>query len=135
MPKLSDFINASIADVFRAAYREENMTQQNLSDRTGIPMSTMQRLMSGKSTFDVNQVALISEAVKLSPVEIMLRAEKRAHRKLVESMSDAGATVTPISKGFTQEQADRMTTGEIESSLIQAAYRDAEADTDEPELP
>jgi transcriptional regulator with XRE-family HTH domain len=135
VPKLSDFINASIADVFRAAYREENMTQQNLSDMTGINMTTMQRLMSGKSTFDVNQVALISEAVKLSPVEIMLRAEKRAHRKLVESMSDAAATVTPIGKGFTQEQADRMTTGEIESSLIQAAYRDAEADTDEPELP
>jgi transcriptional regulator with XRE-family HTH domain len=135
VPKLSDFINVSIADVFRAAYREENMTQQNLSDKTGIPMSTMQRLMSGKSTFDVNQVARISEAVKVSPAEIMDRAEKRAHRKLVEAMSEAGATVTPISKGFTQAQADALSTDEIESSLIQAAYRDPEANTDEPENP
>jgi transcriptional regulator with XRE-family HTH domain len=135
VPKLSDFINSSIAAVFRAAASEEGLTQKNLSDMTGINMTRMQRLLSDKSAFDVEVVALLADAVKVSPAEIMERAEKRAHRKLVAAMSEAGATVTPISKGFTQEQADALSTEEIESSLIQAAYRDPEANTDEPENP
>lgn len=56
-------IDRALADVLVAAYKGKRMNQAVLCERTGIKPATMQRLMAGKSRFDVDQLYLIAEAI------------------------------------------------------------------------
>jgi transcriptional regulator with XRE-family HTH domain len=59
----SEPIDRALADVLVAAYKGRRMNQAYLVEQTGIKPATMQRLMAGKSSFDVKQLNSIADAI------------------------------------------------------------------------
>lgn len=89
-------IDRALADVLVAAYKGKRMNQAALVEKTGIKTATMQRLMAGKSRFDVDQLFAIADAIGGKDAAAYLReAEENVHENDA-SMSAARATVTSI---------------------------------------
>lgn len=88
-------IDRALADVLVAAYKGKRMNQAALVEKTGIKTATMQRLMAGKSRFDVDQLFAIADAIGGKDAAAYLReAEENVQQN--DSMSADRATVTPI---------------------------------------
>lgn len=95
MPAKKDVspIDRALAGVLRGAYKTRGLTQEELVARTGITLTTMQRLMAGKSSFDVEQLFDLAEAIGWKTAQDYLReAEELASH---EKSADA-ANVTHI---------------------------------------
>ena len=56
-------IDLALADVLVAAYKGRRMNQADLVEATGISVATMQRLMAGRTRFDVEQLFKIADAI------------------------------------------------------------------------
>lgn len=87
-------IDRALADVFLAAYKGKRMSQAQLVELTGIKTATMQRLMAGKSRFDVDQLFAISEAIPDGRTAADYVAEAEA--SMQKGMSADPANVTHI---------------------------------------
>jgi len=72
------------------------MSQADLVERTGISTATMQRLMAGRTSFDVQQLLLIADAIGgKRTAEYLAEAEETVR---LASVSEPAANVTPIGK-------------------------------------
>ena len=70
-----------IADEVRAAMARAGISQRDLADRTGLPLVTLSRRLTGKGKpFDVGELALIADVLGLSLVELAIRAERASAR-------------------------------------------------------
>ncbi|MFF1633936.1 helix-turn-helix domain-containing protein [Leifsonia sp. NPDC058248] len=86
-------IDRALADVLVAAYKGKRMNQATLVEATGIKSATMQRLMAGKTRFDVDQLFAIAEAIGgRSAADYMREAEATVARHV----SADAANVTHI---------------------------------------
>lgn len=118
-----DYINEAVAAELKAAHTAEGLSRKQLAAKTGIPMVSLERFLNAKRDISVRTLGLIADASNIDPAEIMERAQKRARRLASE------ASATNVTK-FPPLNAED--TGEIEMYPgAVAAYRDAEADTDE----
>lgn len=119
-------INRAMAAEIKAERVAQDMTIKDLAKASGVPEGTLNR-MTSKDIRDINitQMALIAEALGMTLVELVSRAEARAARI---SASEARVTnVTPLR----QKKLSDMTVDEIEGIQEKAAYRDPEANEDE----
>jgi transcriptional regulator with XRE-family HTH domain len=66
-------IDRALAAVLKGAYKTRGLTQEQLVARTGITLTTMQRLMAGKSAFDVEQLYDIADAIEWKSAQDYLR--------------------------------------------------------------
>ncbi len=71
-------INEALAAELRAAKAILNITQQRLSDASGIPMRTLTRVLAGDRDIDVKQLAALAGPLGVSSEELMARAAQRA---------------------------------------------------------
>jgi len=89
-------LDRALADVLVAAYKGKRMSQADLVERTGISTATMQRLMAGRTSFDVQQLLLIADAIGgKRTAEYLAEAEETVR---LASVSEPAANVTPIGK-------------------------------------
>lgn len=79
-PQTALKINRAMADELTAAYRGERLSQAKLAEMSGMTLTTLQRILSGKRDINVTQIAALAEAVKVSPEDLMRRAIERAER-------------------------------------------------------
>lgn len=128
MDPIDPFINQALADVLVSAYKGERMTQAQLVEKTGINVTTMQRLLAGKSDIDVIQLTKLADAIGTPPQELMEYAVERAERLSV------AAAKNDLSKMRQEKQseAQSMTTDQLENTTKRAATTDPELDTDQP---
>jgi transcriptional regulator with XRE-family HTH domain len=56
-------IDRALAAILKGAYKTQGLTQEDLVARTGITKTTMRRLMAGQSSFGVEQMFDISDAI------------------------------------------------------------------------
>ena len=72
-----------IAAEVRAAMAASGLSQRDLAARTGLPLVTLSRRLTGKGkAFDIEELARISDALGLSIVELAIRAERSLARTL-----------------------------------------------------
>lgn len=69
-----------VAGEVRAAIARANLTQSAVSAKTGISGATLSRKLSGKVAFDVDEIALIAEALGLVTYELMPRTSPAAQQ-------------------------------------------------------
>jgi transcriptional regulator with XRE-family HTH domain len=76
--EVAAYINAALAAELRAAKAILNITQQRLSDESGIPMRTLTRVLAGDRDIDVRQLGALAGPLGVSPADLIERATKRA---------------------------------------------------------
>jgi len=69
-------INRSLLNVIEEARKGAGMSQRDLSESAGIPLTTLHHKLRGHRSLNVTELALISDALGLSLTELALRAER-----------------------------------------------------------
>lgn len=65
----------TVAEVVRSAMKDAGISQRELADRTGLPLATLLRRLSGQArSFTVGELFAIAEAVDVPLVEFMVKA-------------------------------------------------------------
>jgi len=130
-------MNRSLGAEIKAARTRRGMSQADLAKATGISLTQVQRIETNKRDINVTQLFAIAGAVEMRPDELV--------RTAIDSNGGLEALVSEVhgnnendldraraKRGMTQDEADALTTGDIDQAELKAAYRDPEADTDEP---
>ncbi|AUS34642.1 transcriptional regulator [Rhodococcus qingshengii] len=73
----ADEYTAAVADELRAARIEQGMTQMQLAETSGIPRSTISKILAGGQPIDLSELRAICTALGLSAVQVMQSAERR----------------------------------------------------------
>lgn len=118
-----DMTNQATADVLEGARKERRMTQDQVAEKSGIPLVTLQRALSGKTSIKIGTFLTICSAIGIDPGEIMARITKRSEELSV--VPDTNVIQ------LRSKKVEDMTVGEIESIQRYAANRDPEANEDE----
>lgn len=118
-------LNLALAAELRGERVALGLTIADLIARTGIPKSTMLRVLSGERDINVTQLAQLAEAMGKTPEYFMRRA--------VERMGGMGALMSeaPAQNVRVLKSVDTLDTGELDAAVAQAALRDKEMDQDE----
>lgn len=70
-----------LAAEVRAAMSSRNISQRDLAARTGVPLVTLNRRLTGQGKpFDIAELVAIAEVLDLSLVELTIRAERALTR-------------------------------------------------------
>lgn len=115
-------LQRALADEIRGASRREGFSQARVAELTGMSLTTIQRLFSGKREMDTTQLTLIAQAIGEEPGALLRAALNRAER-MSEAAPDNVTQLQP-------RRVEDMTVEEIEK-LKHAATVDPEMD--EPE--
>jgi transcriptional regulator with XRE-family HTH domain len=146
--KLS-LINRSMGAEVRAEMAAQGLTAKQVADRSGISMGQVNRIVSKNPDFvrdiNVTQISEIAHALGTTPHRLVERAVERAGGIEAiwadrENMRRAAVSVAPgtndelAERRRKQAEAAAMSVEELEN-VPGAATRDAELDSDEPDLP
>lgn len=119
-------INRAVAAELRAAKGVAKLPVRVLVERTGIPTATLNRLLNGERDIKVSQLYALTDALNVSPVKLVERAVQRATDEAAAAETSAApSNVIPL-RSTQAEDLDNY-------GGARAAYRDDEADTDEPD--
>ena len=88
-------IDRALASVLKGAYKVQNLTQEDLVARTGITPTTMQRLMAGRTSFEVEQLFDLADAIGWKTAQDYLREAEELVKVRGEMSADA-SNVTRI---------------------------------------
>lgn len=70
-------IQSAIADMLRAERAIQELTMDDMAERTGMPKITLHRYMKGQRDIPLKALATICKALGVPMVEIIDRAEQR----------------------------------------------------------
>ena len=92
VPRPSEGLNAAVAAVLRAERAAQDLTQQELADKSGIPYATLRRYLKADRHIDVAVLAEICKALNIEVDDIVIRAANRMRK--ATNVTDLGATRT-----------------------------------------
>lgn len=107
-------MNEATAKAISAERAIAGITIRDLSDRTGIPMSSLMRVLQAEREIKVNQVAKIAAAFEVYPHDLIEHAERILERSkptrpvLLPPMSDAGETLPRSSDAIAAHEDPRV---------------------------
>jgi lambda repressor-like predicted transcriptional regulator len=129
-------MNRALADQInmeRARIRMPNgrtMSVRALAEKADLPVDTLRRQLKNERDLTVTQVGLMADALGLPPEELVRRAIDNAGG-MDALVNGTRRPLSAVPDNVTNLRPD--TTGEIDAYMgDKAAYRDDEADTDEP---
>ena len=67
---------ASLAQVVAAQIKSAGLSQRDMATRTGVPLVTLSRRITGRSPFTVAELATIASVLGVSVVDLVLKAER-----------------------------------------------------------
>lgn len=73
-------LNGALAAVLRGELAASDLRQQDLADRSGIPLISVSRYLNAKRHIDVKALAALAEALDLTARELVEAAESRLVR-------------------------------------------------------
>jgi len=125
-------ISRAISDVLTGAYARKRLTQEDLSQRTGIPLVTLQKKLRGRSPISATDLVVIAEAIGVQPPKML----EEAMQELVDQAeSGMSAPVANILDQRQKKTPAEMTDDELEAIQKKAAINDTELEQDETDLP
>ena len=74
-------INEATAKAIQAERAAAGLTIKDLSERSGVPISTLMRILKSERDIKVNQIAQLADVLDLYPHEILQEAEKYIERE------------------------------------------------------
>lgn len=74
-PDVVSAFDTAIAAALRGKLAEKNLTRVLISERTGIPVTTLNRYFKGERTISVSKLVAISGAMSVEAGEIIKSAE------------------------------------------------------------
>lgn len=77
MPNELNARSGRVAEEIRAEMARQQTTVDALSEKSGIPISTLRRSVKGHRPFTINELFVITRLLGISVVEIIQRAEDR----------------------------------------------------------
>lgn len=77
MPNELNTRSGRVAEEIRAEMARQQITVDALSEKSGIPISTLRRSVKGHRPFTINELFVITRLLGISVVEIIQRAEDR----------------------------------------------------------
>lgn len=89
-------MNAAVAAELRAEKAALGLTNQDLADRSGIPVVSVQRYLAPSRNIDIEILGALCDALGVSLTEIARAAEARLSRPTTEAERDAAAAVDRI---------------------------------------
>jgi transcriptional regulator with XRE-family HTH domain len=118
-------LNRALAAELRAERVAVNITVDQLSDRSGVNLTTLKRVLAGKRDINVTQLGLLSQALGVTAEELFRRAVTR--------MGGMGALMSEVQVNNVHvlKSVDQFDTDELDASVAQAALRDREMNEDE----
>ncbi len=133
-------LNQAIAAELRAERAAANVSQQQITEVTGISRSTLRRTLAGEVEVSATDLVMVASALSVDAPLLLGRAITRAGGEEA-AVSDARASFggrdssgDELSVKRQQKAAADMTVEELEGQRS-AATKDPELDTDEPDLP
>ena len=81
-------INEAVAAAIRAQRAISGHTVRELSEQSGVPLSTLMRILGAQRDIKVTQVADIADVLNVAPHEIVEDAERIMGRRKVEPPSN-----------------------------------------------
>lgn len=70
-----------VAAEIRSAMESRNVSQREVAARTGVPLVTLNRRLTGQGKpFDLAELAMTAEALDMSVVDLVIRAERAMAR-------------------------------------------------------
>lgn len=69
-------LTQALGSVLTAAIKEDRRTQRDVSERSGVPLVTLNRKLLGRRPFTVLELAAICDVLNLSLTDVVLRAER-----------------------------------------------------------
>jgi transcriptional regulator with XRE-family HTH domain len=85
-------LNQEVATELRAELaRHRGLTQQDVVERSGLPVNTVGKVFRGEAMIDVRQLELIALALHIDPHTIMARAERALDQKHEPPATSAAA--------------------------------------------
>ena len=75
MPNELNTRSERVAEEVRAEMARQEITVNTLSEKSGVPISTLRRSVKGQRPFTINELFVITRLLGISVVEIIQRAE------------------------------------------------------------
>lgn len=73
-------LNGAIAAVFRGELAASDLRQQDLADRSGIPLISVSRYLNAKRRMDLATVEALAAALEIDLIDVVKAAEQRLIR-------------------------------------------------------
>lgn len=122
-----EYVNRATSRVLDSARSLAGLTQQQLADRSGLSIVTVQKILSGEQATKIPQFMALAKGADADPGALLDQIETVAKR-----MSAVAVTSNDIDTKRKQNEARTMTVEQIEA-LPHAATRDPEMDSPEPD--
>lgn len=74
-------MNHAIAKAISAERAIAGMTVRELSEASGIPVSTLMRILSAERDIKINQIAQLARAFHTTPADLVWRAQELIRRR------------------------------------------------------
>jgi Helix-turn-helix. len=71
-------ITKRIAATVKSALRDQGITQQDASERTGIPFTTFKRYLRGTSPMDTSELEKVAALLGITVLDLFIAAEAAA---------------------------------------------------------
>lgn len=124
-------ISRIAADVLTGYYKRKRLTQEELAERSEIPLPTLQKKLKGNAPITATDLVMLSRAIGVDPSKVM--AEIVEETELEERRVSEGI-VSLAEQRFKKKTPADMTDEELEG-VPSAANTDPEMGYDEPEHP
>lgn len=121
-------ISRAISDVLTGAYARKRLTQEEIAERAGMSIWTLQKKLRGRAPITATDLVILSQAIGVDPGKMLTEAladleeSKRLASEGVASLDDHRKKKTPA----------EMTEAEMEG-VSSAASTDPEIGYDEPD--
>lgn len=117
-------LSKAVGAVIVGRHKKKGLNQAQLAAAIGISPTTMQRLLSGKAEFDVDQLGKIADALQTTAVSIIQEAEK----DLAEARMSEGHADNVVSFPSRPDTVE-----ELESYAGPKAAHSRDEESDQPE--
>lgn len=125
-------ISRIAADVLTGYYKRKRLTQEELAERSGMPITSVQKKLRAKAPITATDLVVLSRAIGLDPVEVMaeIMKETQHHERL------ASEGIPTIAEQTRKKRPSEMTEEELDAFDGEtAANTHPDLGHDEPEHP
>lgn len=72
-----ELVNRSLVEVIEEARKGAKLSQRDLSEQSGIPLTTLHSKLKGHRSFTITELAAIGNSLNTSLLELAIRAERK----------------------------------------------------------
>lgn len=105
MTSQQPLISRVASDVLTGYYKRKRLTQEELAERSGIALPTLQKKLKANAPITATDLVVLSQAIGVDPAEVMTEIVKEASvSEAPVSLSERRAAKTPADMSDTERE-------------------------------